>query len=55
LSKLGLDGESWIELTQTFGQHNHVAVGSVDDLALFAKHTGKSWIAGKVNRQRTFH
>ena len=34
LGKLGLDSETWIELTQTFGQHNHVAVGCVDDLVL---------------------
>jgi len=47
--------ELWIELTQTFGQHNHVAIGSVEDLTLFAEHTGKRWIAGKVNRQRMLH
>ena len=55
LNKLGLDSEAWIELTQTFGQHNPVAVGSVEDLALFAKHTGKHWIAGKTARQRILH
>jgi len=55
LSKLGLDSETWIELTQTFGQHNHVAVGSVDDLALFAEHTGKRWIVSKANSQQIHH
>jgi len=54
LSKLGLNSETWIELTQTFGQHNHVAVGSVEDLALFAANTGKRWIARK-KRQRILH
>jgi hypothetical protein len=55
LSTLGLDSETWLELACSFGKNYHGAVGSLDELALFAEHTGKRWIAGKTKLQRMLH
>jgi len=55
LSTLGLDSETWLELACNFGKNYHGAVGSLDELALFAEHTGKRWISGKTKLQRMLH
>ncbi|MCG6202659.1 transposase [Psychromonas antarctica] len=55
LSTLGLDSETWLELACSFGKNYHGAVGSLDELALFAEHTGKRWISGKAKLQRMLH
>jgi REP element-mobilizing transposase RayT len=55
LSTLGLDSETWLELASSFGKNYHGAVGSLDELALFAEHTGKRWISGKTKLQRMLH
>ncbi|WP_372880464.1 transposase [Psychromonas sp.] len=55
LSSLGLDSETWLELACSFGKNYYGAVGSLDELALFAEHTGKRWIAGKNKLQRLLH
>ena len=55
LSELGLESETWLELATTFGKNYHGAVGSLDELALFAEHTGKRWISGKTKLQRMLH
>jgi hypothetical protein len=52
LSALGLDGETWFSLTNDFGKEYHGAVGSSEELALFAEHTGKRWISGQNNRRK---
>ncbi len=44
---LALEDESWLELARGFGKNYQGAVGSLDELALFASHTGKRWIAKK--------
>jgi hypothetical protein len=47
LSTLGLDREAWLALASSFGKNYHGAVGSLEELALFASDTRKRWIAGK--------
>ena len=55
LSELGLEREAWLELACCFGKNYHGAVGSLDELALFAEHTGKRWISGKNKLQKMLH
>ncbi|WP_028865073.1 transposase [Psychromonas aquimarina] len=55
LTSMGLDNETWLALACSFGKDYHVAVGSLDELALFAEHTGKCWISGKTKLQKMFH
>ncbi|MFT6985146.1 MAG: REP element-mobilizing transposase RayT [Psychromonas sp.] len=55
LSTLGLDSDTWLELACHFGKDYHGAVGSLDELALFAEHTGKRWISGQSKLQRMLH
>ncbi|WP_028863806.1 transposase [Psychromonas aquimarina] len=55
LSVLGIESDTWIELASSFGKDYHGAVGSVEELALFAEHTGKRWISGKTKLQRMLH
>ena len=55
VSVLGLDSETWLELASSFGKNYHGAVGSLEELALFAEHTGKRWISGKIKLQRMLH
>ena len=55
LSTLGLDSETWLELACSFGKDYHGAVGSLEELALFAMHTGKRWISGKNKLKRMLH
>ncbi len=54
LSALGLDSETWISLASDFGKDYHGAVGSLEELALFAEHTGKRWISGKNKLRRIY-
>ena len=55
LAVLGLEGESWLELASGFGKNYQGAVGSLEELALFASHTGKCWIARKNALRRCLH
>ncbi|MCP4254170.1 MAG: transposase [Candidatus Scalindua sp.] len=55
LSTLGLDSETWLNLANDFGKDYHGAVGSLEELALFAEHTGKQWISGKNKLRRIYH
>ena len=55
LSILGLEDESWLELASSFGKNYQGAVGSLEELALFASHTGKCWIAKKNVLRRCLH
>ncbi len=55
LSVLGLESDTWVELASSFGKDYHGAVGSLEELALFAEHTGKRWISGKTKLQRMLH
>ncbi|WP_409439177.1 transposase [Psychromonas sp. GE-S-Ul-11] len=55
LSKLGLDEATWITLASRFGKDYQGAVGSLEELALFAEHTGKCWIASKNQLRRPTH
>jgi hypothetical protein len=54
LSSLGLDNETWLSLASDFGKEYHGAVGSLEELALFAEHTGKKWISGKNKLRRIY-
>ena len=55
LTVLGLEDESWLELASGFGKNYQGAVGSLDELASFASHTGKRWIARKNELRRSLH
>ena len=55
LSTLGLDSETWLELACHFGKDYHGAVGSLEELAQFAGHTGRCWVSGKIKLQRMLH
>ena len=52
LNLLGIEDEAWMELASSFGKNYQGAVGSLDELALFAEHTGKCWIASKNTLKR---
>ena len=41
--------------TKNAGHRRHGAVGSLEELALFAEHTGKHWIAGKRQLHKIYH
>ena len=55
LDSLGIDDDAWIELASSFGKNYQGAVGSLGELALFAAHTGKCWIASKNALRRSLH
>jgi len=55
LNALGLDSESWLSLASSFGKDYQGAVGSLEELAIFAEHTGKRWIASKNELRRNMH
>ncbi|WP_354623031.1 transposase [Psychromonas sp. MME2] len=55
LNILGLEDAAWLELASGFGKNYQGAVGSLDELALFADHTGKCWIAKKNALRRCLH
>ena len=55
LNTLGLDYESWLSLASSFGKDYQGSVGSLEELALFAAHTGKRWIASKNELRRNMH
>ncbi|MCP4321737.1 MAG: hypothetical protein GY787_07775 [Alteromonadales bacterium] len=55
LSRLGLDDETWLSLASNFGKTYHGAVGSLEELALFAEKTGKQWIAGRNMLRGIYH
>jgi len=55
LGMLGLDSQTWCMLANDFGKTYHGAVGSLEELDLFAEHTGKHWIAGKRKLQQIYH
>jgi REP element-mobilizing transposase RayT len=55
LATLGLDNETWFKLANDFGKDYHGAVGSLEELVLFAEHTGKCWISGQNKLRRIYH
>ncbi|MCP4326682.1 MAG: hypothetical protein GY787_33615 [Alteromonadales bacterium] len=55
LNTLGLDHDTWLSLASDFGKTYHGAVGSLEELALFAEHTGKQWISGKNRSRQIYH
>ena len=55
LTTLGLDTETWFTLANDFGKDYHGAIGSLEELALFAEHTGKQWISGKNKLRRIYN
>jgi hypothetical protein len=55
LDALGIDDETWCELASSFGNNYHGAVGSLEELASYAEHTGKCWIAKKNVLHRSLH
>lgn len=50
---LGLDNEKWFTLANDFGKNYHGVAGSLEELALFAEHTGKYWISDQ-NKIRSY-
>jgi hypothetical protein len=55
LTILGLDTDTWFILANDFGKDYHGAIGSLEELALFAEHTGKQWISGKNKLRRIYN
>ena len=55
LVTLGFDTEIWLTLANDFGNDYHGAFGSLEELAIFAEHTGKQWISGKNKLRRIYH
>ena len=55
LTILGLEDECWLDLASGFGKNYQGAVGSLEELASFASHTGKRWIARKKELRRSLH
>jgi len=55
LSVLGLEYDAWLSLAKGFGKDYQGAVGSLEELALFAEHTGRCWIASKNQLRRSMH
>jgi len=55
LNTLGLNHEAWMSLANGFGKNYHGAVGSLEELALFAEHTGKKWISRKRELGKIYH
>lgn len=55
LGVLGLDSDTWLSLASNFGKDYQGAVGSLEELASFAKHTGRCWIARKNELRRYLH
>lgn len=55
VSSLGLFPDEWLDLARRFGKDYHGAVGSLEELMLFAQHTDKKWIAGQRKLERLFH
>jgi REP element-mobilizing transposase RayT len=55
LDVLGIDDQTWCELASSFGKNYHGAVGSLEELASYAEHTGKCWIAKKNVLYRYLH
>ena len=55
LHVLGIDDQTWCELASSFGKNYHGAVGSLEELASYAEHTGKCWIAKKNVLHRSSH
>ncbi|PKH02136.1 transposase [Psychromonas sp. MB-3u-54] len=55
LDVLGIDDEAWCELASSFGKNYQGAVGSLEELASYAEHTGKCWIAKKNVLHRSLH
>jgi hypothetical protein len=55
LVMLGLESETWFTLANDFGKDYHGAIGSLEELALFAEHTGKQWVSGKNKLRRIYH
>jgi len=55
LEALRLNTETWLMLANDFGKEYHGAVGSLEELTLFAEHTGRHWIAGKRKLQKIYH
>ncbi|WP_049752962.1 hypothetical protein [Psychromonas ingrahamii] len=55
LDTLEIDDNSWCELACSFGKNYQGAVGSLEELASYAEHTGKCWIAKKNVLHRSLH
>lgn len=55
LSVLGLESNTWLELASHFGKDYHGAVGSLDELAEFASHTGRCWVSGQNKLRCMLH
>jgi len=55
LHALRIDDQTWCELASSFSENYHGAVGSLEELACYAEHTGKYWIAKKNVLHRCLH
>ncbi|PKH03232.1 hypothetical protein CXF72_07060 [Psychromonas sp. MB-3u-54] len=55
LDVLGIDDQTWCELASSFGENYQGALGSLEELAFYAEHTGKCWIAKKNVLHRSLH
>ena len=55
INSLGLDTDTWLKLANDFGKDYHGAVGSLEELALFAEHTGRRWVSGQNKLDKIYH
>jgi hypothetical protein len=55
LNILGIDDKTWCELASSFGKNHQGAVVSLEELASYAEHIGKCWIAKKNVLDRSLH
>jgi hypothetical protein len=54
LAVLGLESATWLELALSFGRDYYGAVGSLEELSIFAKHTGRHWVSKQRQLQSIF-
>lgn len=50
LQKLQLDSDEWLMISEQFGRHFTCAVGGINELKYFAKHTQRAWVRQKRYR-----
>lgn len=47
LEWLGMGTEEWLKFSKSFGVRFRCAVGTIEELASYASHTNRAWVAGQ--------
>jgi REP element-mobilizing transposase RayT len=55
LERLGLSEKEWQSVSAHFGSRYHRAVGTLEELHVYAENTGKKWIAGQRECDKLLH